>query len=412
MGAPATACEGAGDGTHDEPSRRVSSRSSISLALAALTSCATSTAPPDASPSSADASSSPEPDAAALDARPAPDAESASDASAAREVLSHERVTMFALNTQEFVHLAEGRATLRAVIVLHEDAGVPLDVYLTDTVIALLEDEHERGGPDADLLDRVLGSPIVTLGYHTRAPKPYRTGFDWRGDLDEMATNDPASLRALVIDYEHHVTDPALGTPTARAGGYAHLAELAGSPPLVVGASADGPVQGPVWDAFAEMGASFFVSHASGGVSFGDLAGSLWLRPEHVDLRLIEVFEPAHAAGGCPQPWDADWAERPEALLDDALARACDGADVRPPCVVGVKMHDNDFFACDSAWSTIYAARGVLAAGPPFPLDREAALLDAAERARRWAFYERLVRHAASLTDTPAVSIADFAAAR
>ncbi len=346
------------------------------------------------------------------DARMADDARTPDDAPVVRDVRALERVTMFALNTQEFVHVEQGRRALRAVVALHEETGVPIDVYLTDTLVALLEDARgDPSSPDRDLLDRLLTSPAVTLGYHTRPPKPYRTGYDWRGDLAEMATNDPSSLRALVTDYEHHVTDLALGTPTTRSGGYAHLATLAGAPPIVVGVAADGPIQRPVREAFAAMGATFFVSHEPSGVSFGDRVDGLWLRPEHVDLPLIAIFEPEHAAGGCPQTWDPAWADGPEALLDDALSRACEVEGARPPCVVGVKMHDNDFFACDSAWATIYLARGVFLGGPPFPLDAEAALLSSEEQARRWDFYERIVRHAASLTETPAVSITDFARA-
>jgi len=331
------------------------------------------------------------------------DAWSADDAGS-RDVRDHRVVTMFALNTQEFTHRAEGRETLRRVIALHEETGVPLDVYLTDTVVASLEDE------DPALLAVVLGSPVVTLGYHTRPPRPYRTGYDWTGELAGWAETDPGRLRALVRDYETHLVDLELGTPTARAGGYAHLAELAGAPPLVVGAAGDGPIQREQWTVFSEMGASFFVNHAGEGrvTNFGDRLNGLSLRPEHVDLILISVFEPAHAAGGCPQTWGA----APESILDDAIAHACDAAGSTPPCVVGVKMHDNDFFACDSAWATVYLARGVLAAGPPFPVDRASVLLDATEQARRWEFYEGTVRHAASLTATPPVSIADFARAR
>lgn len=313
-------------------------------------------------------------------------------------------VTMFALNTQEFTHRVEGRETLRRVIALHEETGVPLDVYLTDTVVASLEDD------DPALLTTVLTSPVVTLGYHTRPPRPYRTGYDWTGELAGWAETDPERLRALVRDYETHLIDLRLGTPTTRAGGYAHLAELAGEPPLVVGAAGDGPIQREQWTVFAEMGASFFVAHAGEGrvTNFGDRLNGLSLRPEHVDLILIEVFEPAHAAGGCPQSWDA----APEPILDAAIARACDTAGSTPPCVVGVKMHDNDFFACDSAWATVYLARGAFSAGPPFPVDRAAELLDETEQAHRWAFYEGMVRHAATLTATPPVSIADFARAR
>jgi hypothetical protein len=352
-------------------------------------------------------------DGGALDAGSA-DAGQARDAGPftfEQDITKHQKVTMFALNTQEFIHVTEGRQTLRAVIALHEETGVPVDVYLTDTVVALLEDERTAGGVDSDLLDRVLTSPAVTLGYHTRAPKPYRTGYDWRGDLTSMATSDPARLQALVTDYENHVTDLSLGTPGSRLGGYAHLAELLGTPPLVVGASADGPVQNVVWQSFSDMGAVFFVAHAAtgAGVNFKTRSNNLTLRPEHVDLRLIEVFEPGHAAGGCPQTWATDSA--PEDLLDRALASACDASGSAPPCVVGVKMHDNDFFACDSAWATVYLAPGVFSNGPPFPLNRQAALLDAGEQARRWEFYQRIVRHAASLNETPAVSIADFARA-
>ncbi len=50
----------------------------------------------------------------------------------------------------------------------------------------------------------------------------------------------------------------------------------------------------------------------------------------------------------------------------------------RPPFVAGIKMHDNDFFAEDSAWTTVYLAKGARQ-GPPW----NTALKSAQPRAER-----------------------------
>src|SRR5688572_479697 len=72
----------------------------------------------------------------------------------------------FVLNTQDFAYPQYSAAVLTRALDLHESLGVPFDVYLTTWMVDLLQ-----GAPE--LARRLVGSPMVSLGYHTRAPLPY-----------------------------------------------------------------------------------------------------------------------------------------------------------------------------------------------------------------------------------------------
>lgn len=298
----------------------------------------------------------------------------------------------FVVNTQDFSYPDESLATVARLLELHEAAEIPLDVYVTDNELALLEDNPE-------LLDSLLVSPWIAMGYHIRPPKPYRTGFDWAG-LSEMGSEE---VRSVIDDYEHHVTDLEWGTPTEREGGLARLAELVGDSPIPVGAASDPELTGDVGAVFDDLGADFFASHSyPNNVGDRDSRGYL-VRPEHVQVILINVWEPDHGPGGCDQEWEADGGS----LVDDAIEIACDSPRAVRPCIVSVKIHDNDMFACDSAWTTVYAR----ADQPPYAVARRSDLLEDTEQQRRWDVYEQALNRAVSLRDTtPSVSIRDVAA--
>jgi hypothetical protein len=268
----------------------------------------------------------------------------------------------FVLNTQDFAYPHYTAALLQRALDLHESLGVPFDVYLTTWMVDLLQRVPE-------LARRLVTSPVVSLAYHTRAPLPYRVNYDWCG-LSSMSSADQYSL---IRTYESHGLDMTTGMPQDRAGGYEHFARLIGRPPIGVGIAAEAPIQRSVDTVFSDLGAGICVSH--GGVSnFGDTRNGLYQRPEHVDLKLF----------------DHD-GEDPHAIVGNALAEAPRVEGARAPYFVGVKMHDNDFFAVDSAWLTVYLAAGARR-GPPWDLSRRSPLLTAAEMAARWALWEGTVR--------------------
>ncbi len=272
----------------------------------------------------------------------------------------------FSLNTQDFAYPELSAATLNRVLDLHERTGVPVDVFLTTWMV----DIYERDYPA--LLSRLTNSPVVALSYHTRPPLPYRLDFDWLS-----LSNRPAEEVAdLVRHYESHGLDLVTGQTTGSAGGSTKLAALAGYPPFIVGVESDAAIASSVVGVFREIGARFQVNHGR-ALNLGSSRLGLLQRPEHDDLRLFEKT-----------------GEEPAQIVADAFARAhaTTNSGGAAPWFVGVKMHDNDFFAEDSAWLTTYLHR----LSPPWNLSKKSPLLDAAAQAEMWRLYEGVVNHVAT----------------
>ncbi|RME81929.1 MAG: hypothetical protein D6775_12265, partial [Caldilineae bacterium] len=76
-----------------------------------------------------------------------------------------------------------------------------------------------------------------------------------------------------------------------------------------------------------------------------------------------------------------------------ALAHALAAQQGDAPVFIGIKMHDNDFFAMQSAWVTVYVQGRKR---PPWDVSQKAPLLSPAEQAARWTLYEQTVRYVAS----------------
>jgi len=287
----------------------------------------------------------------------------------------------FSLNLQDFDYVDESIGIVRQAIALHDELEIPVDVYLTTTMV---DRYRERG-----FLAELTASPWVEVCYHTRPPVPYRANYiDWLG-LGDMP---PDERQTTIVAYETHRLDLESGMPTDADGSYRLLGELIGHPPRAVGNAADPALQPDVDQVFRELGARFAVAHAAdgaSGVDLGAMRNGLYLRPEHIDERL---FEEAGADGGA-------------ALEADLAAVALE--DGEAPIVIGVKMHDNDFIAEESAWLYHFLHRA-----PPVVLTGKATPKSAEERARMWALYESAVRWAAAHPDTlPALGVHDFDAA-
>ena len=277
----------------------------------------------------------------------------------------------FTLNTQDFSYPDESAALVTRVLDLHETLGVPLDVSFTTSHAELFAAQYP------DLWTRLRTSGLAALSTHTRAPKPYAAGFDWMG----MGSQGLSAQQALVRAYETHALDPVSGQPTSAEGGFVKVKALAGYAPYSIGSMPDGAVAEAVCGVLSGYGARFAVVHGR-AVNLGEQARGLALKPEHVDLKLFESV-----------------GQDPGAVLESALQQAQALGGAQPPHFVGVKMHDNDFFARDSAWITVYTRNGMPVLAPPWDTSRTSGLLSATDREAVWNHYEGAVRHAASIRD-------------
>ncbi len=274
----------------------------------------------------------------------------------------------FTLNTQDFSRPQESAALVTKVLDLHEAAGVPLDVSFTSSQAALFADGYPA------LWGRLKASSLVALSTHTRAPKPYANAFDWVG----MGAWSLAAQQALVAAYGSRAFDPSTGQVGEGPGGYALVKVLAGYAPCSIGAVPDAPVAEAVCSVLGGLGAQFMVAHGR-AVNLGERALGLALKPEHVDFQLYQH------PGADPGP-----------LLEAALAEAAAVPGAKAPYFVGVKMHDNDFFAQASAWVTVYNAGGRPDLTPPWDPALKSPLLPQADQDAMWALYGRAVRYAAA----------------
>lgn len=277
----------------------------------------------------------------------------------------------FALNTQDFAYPQQSAELVWRVIDLHESLDVPIDISLTTTMVDIYEAQY------LDLLRRLCTSHVVCLGYHGRPPLPYHSSFDWLG-IGEMSSDQQ---RSTIYSYETHGLNLVTGQPTLASGGYSKLVSLAGYAPPSVGILVEGATLQASADAvLAELGAQFGVVHGR-AANLGDMRNALYVRPEHYDLKLFQQVGRSAAT-----------------VLDEALAAAPLAEGGRSPFVVGIKMHDNDFFAEDSAWTTVYLARGARQ-GPPWDTALKSPLLSDEGQRQMWDLYESAVRYAASIRD-------------
>lgn len=271
----------------------------------------------------------------------------------------------FSLNWQDFYYVEESAHYLDQILTLHEERGIPLDVFFTTWQTDLIEARPE-------LLGRLQSSARVAQGYHVRPPKPYADGFAW-GPM----THPAAEPYAVVMDYETHGLDLVNGTPTAEPGGYGKLTTLQGYSPLCVGAQTSLGLQSNVYRVFQDLGARLLAHHGS-PVNLGqrDTATGMPRRPEHWDWKLIAL-------------WTTNVLDPQPATLSQAFAQAHASAarGGNPPWFVGVKLHDNDLFARQSQWSVVYP-RPV---PPPWNTNAHAARLSEVEEGFRFASYSNLV---------------------
>lgn len=286
------------------------------------------------------------------------------EATAASLSAPAEDYVTFSINIQDFSHPAESAVLLNRILDLHEETGVPVDIYLTDVMARIYAEQFPT------LVERLRTSPVAAVSYHDRAPRPYVNNYDWLG-LGDMSAQQQYET---VMRYETHAVDPVTGQTTEEPGGYQYVASLIGYPPYAASSLTGGALDQAVTRVFRELGARLTVVHGR-ATDLGEKKDGLYVRPEHFDYMLFQ-----HAG------------EDAVASFESALtqARASGG---QSPYFVGVKMHDNDFFATKSAWTTVYMNSGKR---PNWDPTLSAPLLSPAEQDAMWTIYEQTVRHVAS----------------
>ena len=273
---------------------------------------------------------------------------------------------IFSINVQDFAHPAESAAVLEKIIALHESLGVPVDLYLTDVMAKIYAEQFPA------LLERLKTSPVVAVSYHDRAPRPYVNNYDWLG-LQNMSAEEQYQT---ILRYETHAVDPVTGQTTDEAGGYQYVASLIGYNPYAASSITSGALDDAVMRVFRDLGAQMTVVHGR-TLNLGDTKDGLLVRPEHFDYMLFQhVGEDAASA------------------FEAALVQAHTAQGGRAPYFVGVKMHDNDFFAEQSAWLTVYVDGGKR---PNWNPSFTSPLISAEAQAAMWTMYEQTVRYVASL---------------
>ncbi len=285
----------------------------------------------------------------------------------------------FSLNWQDFSYPEDSIAELRTLLDHHEASRVPVDVFFTTWQTDLIESMAP------DLLGRLASSAWVSMGYHVRAPKPYANNYNW------WAVQGRTLTATDITNYESRQLNMTTGESTPNtSGGYAKINSLFGYAIPVVGASnGNATMRSLIASYFSGAGAQMLVEHRDGvAVNLGERQNNVYLRPESYDWILIESFNAGQHLGAV------------SAAFDGALNLAHTATSSKAPYFVGVKLHDNDLFATQSAWTFIYQNGKLTPNWNTAPKATRLDATDAAEPGRRRDFYKNIVTTAASRRTT------------
>lgn len=272
---------------------------------------------------------------------------------------------IFSINVQDFSYPDRSIATVNHILDIHERYNIPVDFYLTTTMTDLFEQMSPA------LLQRLKTSPVASVSYHVRPPKPYHNNYDWAG----LGAKSADEQYNTILNYETHGLDLTTGQPTTANGGYKKLSEVMGYNPWAASAQSDASVGNRAALVFKDLGGRFRVVHGRPS-NLGDRADGVYIRPEHYDLLLFQTV-----------------GQSAQSVIENAVTQAHAAQNARAPYFVGIKMHDNDYFAEDSAWVTVYINGP---RRPPFATSRKSALLSDANQAAMWQHYENTVVYVAS----------------
>lgn len=287
--------------------------------------------------------------------------------------------TLFSLNVHDWTHPVESAVTVERVLDIHEQYGVPVDIYVTDPIFQ----EYQENYPE--LVDRLRLSEIATVAYHIRPPVPYYSGFDWLG----LAFLSDEELYWVLYNYETHALDLATGEYMNKPGGYAYVRDVMGYAPISVGALPVGRVGEVLGRVYADLGATFMVSHDQ--ASLGDKYGAtgLFKRPEDVDVKIYERAKDTQDGG---------------AVLEEYMQEE----SLDSPFFLGIKYHEDNFFTIGGTpwWMAFFSSDekdkregNIDPRVPPFPLEEAASgswrMETSEEQLQDWELYESAVRYVA-----------------
>lgn len=262
-------------------------------------------------------------------------------------------IITFTLNVQDFSYPEKSAAILEKLITAHEERSIPVEIFLTTTMV----DEFSKNYPD--FWGHLTSSPLVDISYHIRPPVPYHSTAAETIDWSNMTNTE---IYETIFEYETHGLDLVTGTPTTESGSFGKLTELLGHPARCVGAASGPETAKTLHKIFLDLGATCIVEN-EGTTNLGEYREGLWIRPQHVDIKFFEQHNTA-----------------PEELITQAQNIAKNQKNAEAPYFLNVKMHDNDFFAEDSAWTTVYLAPGVRRDGPPYDTSLKSPLLSEEEQ--------------------------------
>lgn len=272
--------------------------------------------------------------------------------------------TLFTVNTHDWFLADESIETINHVIDLHEEYEIPVAIYLTDPMIQLYQEKAP------ELIERLKSSPYVVVSYHVRPPAPYYSNFDFLG-LDDMEEDE---IYENILLYETHKLDLETGETLDAAGGYEYAKKLFGYAPPTVGIASDSQVVTKVMTkVYEELGASFAVVHGKES-NLGDKKFDLYIRPEHIEIKLYEYKDASHTA---------------KAVIEDRLAEL--SGNEENDTYMNIKFHENNFYSEGTPWDKIYfkdKAKTKIK-NPPFNLDDAKPEMKSEElQARMWKIYE------------------------
>lgn len=280
-----------------------------------------------------------------------------------------QRYLSFSMVTQEFAYTAEGIAAVNRIIDIHEQYNVPLDIIVDDASMQVYAEQAP------EVIERLKNSSVAAVSYHTRPPSPYYTKFDFAG----LANLSETELYEQLLQYEDHGVDLVTGKPRSGPGGYQFVEDQIGYAPIMVSLITEPAFAPTLLQIYTEKGAQFVIEHRAEPIEPNQSRGNVMIRPETIPLIFTEHLD-----------------DSPEQLIAEQFSSA---PAVTGPVFMSIKTHDNDFFATQSAWLSVYhnqAGRGTPL--PPFDLsvhDQFAKLLPTEEQAARWTTYEAAVQYAA-----------------
>lgn len=275
--------------------------------------------------------------------------------------------TLFTINTHDWVLADESIETINRLVDIHEEYEVPVGIYLTDPMVQLYMEKAP------DLIERLKASPYVVVSYHVRPPAPYYLNFDFL-DLNKMSEDE---IYEIILNYETHKLDLESGEAGEEAGGYEYLKKVLGYAPPVVGIASKSPTVSKVMSkVYKELGATFAVVHGKES-NLGDTKHDLYVRPEHIEIKLYEYKDASDSA---------------KVVIEERLAELNGNED--HDVFMNIKFHENNFYSNETPWDNIYFKGGdkSKAKEPPFDLSTAEPDLKSEELENRmWQIYEDAV---------------------